>query len=184
MRLYTLISIALGVFGGTYSALAALRTHFEALVKESRDSGKLHFRKIEERYGENDDVTKCSKEQRSKIDSSATIWNWANTIPAILFALFVFLIAGWVLADWDTICSESDTAVIDRTKFPWPWFYWGLLILVVADFLCFTLAAWAWFRCKSNSKALREKHDLVRTEENRRIIVPSPPVPTAPVNPV
>jgi hypothetical protein len=169
MKLYTLISIALGVFGGTYSALAALRTHFEAMIKEARQQAETHLKKIADHYGPNAQTTKNCQERHKGINRSASLWNWCNTIPAILFAIFVFFIAAWVLADWDTICSQAEKDTIDRTKFPWTWFYRGLVMLVVIDFLCFISAAIAWGTCKWTSRVLRHHHEAVLDEESRAV---------------
>src|SRR5256885_9033276 len=100
MELYTLVSLSLAVFGGTYAALSALRTHFEKPVREARSNCDGQLAKIENFYPEGKMRQVCKKKQKS-ICRAEIAWNLANTIPAILFAVFIFLVMAGVLYHWD-----------------------------------------------------------------------------------
>lgn len=139
------------------------------MIKEARQQAETHLKKIEDHYGKDSPTTKNYKERHTGIHNASRLWNWCNTAPAVLFAVFVFFIAGWVLYDWDSICSQADGQSIDRNKFPWSWFYLGLLVLVIVDFLCFVFAAIAWARCKFISRVLRHQYDSVLEDEMKQV---------------
>lgn len=176
MKLYTLISLALGIFGGTYAALAALRTYFEGWIKECRDTAELHARKISEHYGEEKDSTKGCKRTRWWIFFSRKLWLWSNAIPIFIFTLFVFLVAIWVLKDWGEICNQKEGDSIDYTHQPWTCFYFGLLYLVIISAICLVGAIVSLIICYFSSRFLREKHQMVLDEENKQI-TPPPSIP-------
>jgi len=175
MKLYTLISIALGVFGGTYAALAALRTHFEWLIKSTAEEAETHLRKISDHYGKQSNTTRCARGRKKWIGRSSALWNVCNTVPAILFAILVFCVAIWVLLNWDTMCAQNDGEAIDRSKSPWPQCHTGLLYLVVVDLGCFLGAAIAWCTCKLTGRVLRQQYDAALEDEKNQIELPPPP---------
>ena len=180
MKLYTLISLALGIFGGTYAALAALRAYFDGWIKERRDTAEIHVRKISEHYGKDKKSTKGCESNQWWIGFSRKCWLWANAIPIFIFSIFVFFVAIWVLVDWAAICNQKDGDSIDYSHPPWTWFYFGLLYLVIISGICLISAVAALVVCHCISRVLRGKHEMVLDEENKKIAPPSPPSPPSP----
>ena len=163
MKLYTLISIALGVFGGTYTALAALGKHFDPWISEARANAVKHCNVVCGRFAGSDSTTaRSAKTRNAKINRWAKVWVLVNIVPAACFFCLVFAIAFWVLSDWTGICTQADGQVVDYTAFPWSWFRVGLAIMVFIDLICVLLAGMAWAQCRAASHQLFEQYNTAQ----------------------
>lgn len=169
MKLYTLISIALGVFGGTYAAMAALRTRFEALIKKTEDEGAIHLKKIIEHYGEKTSTVKSADGHLAWICKSSKLWNRCNTVPTLLFAVLVFTVAFWVIIEWNFLCANAGEIDLSKCPFTQSCFYFGMLTLISVDALCFIGAAIAWGICKTHGKTLHQQYNTALEDEKNKI---------------
>jgi hypothetical protein len=168
MKLYTLISIALSIFGGTYAAMAALRTRFERLISKTEEEGAIHLKKIIEHYGQKTSTAGSADSHLRWICKSSKLWNRCNTIPTLLFSVLVFIVAIWVLIEWSFLCTDAGD---DLSKCPitQSCFFLGLLILVLVDGFCFVGAAAAWLICKSHGKTLYQQYNTALEDEKNKI---------------
>src|SRR5438067_1579705 len=134
MELYTLVSLALGIFGGTYAALSALRTHFESSIKSAHGSCDNQLSKLIATNAKGGKIAKHCRRQRNSICRAKFIWDWSHTLPAVLFALFIFAVFGGVLYHWDQIDAQhsaTGTATLTALKglFPWKHVHLALWVL-------------------------------------------------------
>lgn len=175
MKLYTLISLALAIFGGAYSALAALRAYWDSWVKECKENAERFHRKISEHYGVDTNPVIPVTKSRERVLFARTIWLWANALPIFIFTVFVFSIAFWVLKNWSVITTQKDGDVIDYNQFPWNCCWIMLFLLVTVSALCVIVAIISLICCHFLSKSLREKNEMVIAEESKSIVPDSSP---------
>jgi len=114
MELYTLISLMLGVSGGTYAALNALRTNFEGTLTDGNSTCEEHLKKVGEKHSESGVVFCESRKKKVRIKRAYLAWRICQVIPAAVFAISIFFIWGCALKDWDVLCIVNPSA----TTFP------------------------------------------------------------------
>jgi hypothetical protein len=169
MKLYTIISIALSLFGATYAAMAALRTRFEKLITTAEEDGQIHLKKIIEHYGKTKTTADSADKHLRWICRASKLWNRCNTVPTIMFAFFVFVLAFWFIIRWNYLAANAVDLDLSNCPITETCFYFGLLVLVVVDAFCFIGAACAWGICRLNSRILRQQYDTALEDEEIKI---------------
>jgi hypothetical protein len=163
VELYTLISLVLGVSGGTYAALTALRTHFEGSIHDGNKNCNNQLLKVKEKHGVGIISGECEK-KRDSIKLMYNIWRICHVIPAIVFFFLIFIVLYGALRDWipmNTPHVEGAIPTDYKQLFPWKCSYWFLVSLGAIDIACVAGAFSAWGRCYFSKKGLQLQHDGV-----------------------
>jgi hypothetical protein len=152
--------------------MAALRTRFETFIKTTEDNGKLHLKKLSEHYGEKSDTARNADDHLRKISISSKCWHRFNTAPTLAFAFLIFIVAFWIIYNWDYLCQNAGKIDLSKCPNTAASFYVGFLVLVLTDVICFIGAGVAWLICGIHGKTLHQLY-LTATDAEKEKINPA-----------
>jgi hypothetical protein len=117
MELYTLISLVLGVSGGTYAALTAFRNQFDPTFIDGLANRENHLSKVKERHPIDGIVFNTCQNKRNHIGYAHNFWRICHVVPALAFIIFIFIVFFSALTDWGQIDMQhsNSTIVLDST---------------------------------------------------------------------
>jgi hypothetical protein len=167
MELYTLVSLIIGIFGGTYAALNAARTHFEGDLKKAYEESDGKIKAIEQVRGTNNKASVHVQRHKDRICNAWATWQWMNIIPGICFFLAVYAVVIWVLLDWPDITrqhTQPGELALLHAKFPWNSFRLIIGGLGTINLGCVAVAFFARSTCRKASEALQEHVDSTAME--------------------
>jgi hypothetical protein len=151
----------LGVSGGTYAALNALRIHFEGTLNDSHSNCKAQLEKISEKHAAGSTILIYCNRRKTIIRCTYFVWRICHVIPAVVFSIFIFFIWVGALKDWAAIsASHADPASSQAWQqfFPWKYSYSFLFWLGITGFSCTGIAMLAWGVCYLSRKGLKLHH--------------------------
>ncbi len=107
MPLFSVIGLIIAVFGSTYTAISAFRTHYNPIISDfiKQAPDKVSFiRKI--RGNVDGDVGQA---YYSGMLTAFKWWHWFSIIPIALFLSFAFLLSLWLFCNWSQIGGTFDS---------------------------------------------------------------------------
>ncbi|MCX6967650.1 MAG: hypothetical protein NTZ46_07690 [Verrucomicrobia bacterium] len=158
--------MVIGIFGATYAALNALRTHLEPPIQQAYSTADERAEAFIKLKGEANGATGHCKKHQKNIKFWRSIWLWANAIPAVIFFTIIALLTGWVLYEWDSVTIQHSGADLTAMKLtaPWCWFRPVLTKMACANLGCVAIAIFSWTRCSASSNGLQQLRDSVSAE--------------------
>lgn len=153
MDLFNIIGLLISIFGSSFAANAALKSHYDTDIRSGHDGAneKISYIVGNDTSGSaKDEATRCGQ----KINSACLAWNITHWIPIVLFCLTTMILTIIVITcDPKAPCG----ALWDVGK-------WWLLCIVIIDALCFAMAwvAHAYFESshaplEASYKACKER---------------------------
>ncbi len=115
MPLYSLIALTLSLFGATYTAISALRNHFDRDIIQTVDSIKTHIGSIKG-AGSPPETLQNAEGTRAKIMWWNSVWKWSLVFHIGAFGLFIFVIAFLCLFEWDDLPIKVAKSGQDMTQ--------------------------------------------------------------------
>src|SRR5712672_428477 len=113
MPLFSLISLMIGLFGGSYTAISALKNLFDPYVRRVGDDADLRMEELKQL-----DLPKTlatGKRTRSLIWSVRKLWMLCYSIPIVGFSIFIFSLAFWASRHWPML-TDKDSPVLPASK--------------------------------------------------------------------
>jgi hypothetical protein len=168
MEIYTLVSLCIGIFGASYAALNAMRTHLDPLVSGYCTKAAERLEEVKMKHGDAHKGTLNCKKHHYGTKFWRGIWTTAHIIPAAVFFIAMLVIAPAVLWNWDDIIAKHDNAEALKELFgkaPWSYFYTGFLWMCVLDLLAVIGAVFAWWRCRCSLSRVGELGESLTAPE-------------------
>ncbi|HBJ82630.1 MAG TPA: hypothetical protein DDZ88_01890 [Verrucomicrobiales bacterium] len=167
MEIYTLVSLSIGIFGASYAALNALRINLEVDLREVCNISREKLQAVQKINGTSHKRSGHCATHHANIVWWRKIWDRAQMIPAAIFFVFMFFIAGWVLWSWEEVTKQHQAAdlLLLQGKWPWTWFRGSLCIMALIDLTVVFLSLLALIKCRTNGKSIAEHHDTLEVPE-------------------
>lgn len=163
MQAVTLIGLMLSLFGGAYSAISALRAHFDVKIAGMNALAITCMQVIKD--GNIDASIKATTRLKGGLTLWTRIWFGAQLLPTVLFLCFAFFMALWSVIFWDQLTKPQD------------WWVWKHIVMwgAALNLLSVLFAIVALIVCKKCYAGLDEHYNA----ENQRKATAIEPVRAA-----
>src|SRR5437868_14791359 len=115
MELYTLVSLLIGVFGGTFAALNALRTLLDADFQKISATAKEKAEAQMEISGLGHAANTDCESYKNSVTLCSRVWRYVSVVQVGFFTLVIYVVAFFARAHWDDISkhhSDKELAAI------------------------------------------------------------------------
>jgi hypothetical protein len=147
MKIYTLVSLLLGVIGATYASSNAFRTQYDERIKKALENSKNV--NLGEYTINNKTLPKVHCAQKW-ICIWYNFWIGIHLIPAVLLNVLVIFIVGDALLQWKDVTNDT----MDLTGFPWCYSRAIIGIAWLMGCFCLGVAYWSKKKIMQNSTQL------------------------------
>lgn len=108
----------LSVFGATYTAISAFRTHYNPILAEALKLVEQKLHDIRRLRGE--PYVAANQRHATKMKTCYRWWHWSHIAPIVLFVIFSFSVAVWVVwGDFDKNLAGDGEKGLCRTLISW-----------------------------------------------------------------
>jgi hypothetical protein len=150
------VALVLSLFGGTYTAIAAIRNHWEKSIQEAKDVAPNQVSRITEISGA--DSIKSAKKEQLRITLWATAWKYSHVIPIIAFWIFSIALGYYCFFHWDGVTTAGSTINGPDSPLTTGQARWILGAALTVNAIC-SLVSWlSGFLVRSASKSLKALH--------------------------
>lgn len=148
---FTITSIVIAVSGSTYTAIYAIRGHLSSRIEDRLRKAETYLEVLKE------SVLEPTKEQADikgrKIQCWCRAWRWSHAAPIIAFMVTSVVLSMFVLYEcWDGKTSASSPSY-------WHTWKWGLIALLVIDYVSISMTVISYRLMGSNLDDLELSHN-------------------------
>jgi hypothetical protein len=147
MYLFTIIALMISIFGAAYSAIAALRSHYENKIRSNKDLADRTMREINAKDRNSPTITTI-RNHYQKLQFASDWWNRLNLVPIIIFCITTLTLVFFVLY------LPADTKYEDH----WKIFKTAIGGILIIDIFCIVTVYCLYHKFRINNDSF---HNLI-----------------------